>query len=274
MLSSAVLMEQAYYLKKLKEDFSKRQRGNAAYSLRSYARDLGLPPSTLSQVLLGKRPLPLKNSNRVVEKIRLNAKERTLFIDSLGKKHITLDQIKIGHGDDRFILDETYFQIIAEWEHYAALILFDCGDFDRTTVSIQKRLGITKVRAEVVVENLLKYGMLSIDEDGLLVRTHSRFRTTEDVASHALRTSHRETLEIAQTKLEEVAVELRDFSSLMVAIDLDKLPEAKIVIREFRQKMSELLKTGKRSEIFQLAIQFYPLTKIDSSNNAISKEPQ
>lgn len=254
-------MEQAYYLKKLKEDFSKRQsRGSGAYSLRAYARDLGLPASTLSQVLLGNRPLPLKNQNTVIEKIKLNAKERTLFVDSLGKKHLTLDSIALKQRDDRFILDEAYFQIIAEWEHYAALMLFDCEGFDRTAGAIQERLGLTAVRTDVVVRNLLQFGLLTKDADGKLARTHSRFRTTEDVASQALRASHRESLEIAEKKLQDVAVGFRDFSSLMVALDPEKIPEAKIIIREFRQKMAELLKTGARSEVYQLAIQFYPLT--------------
>ena len=58
-------------------------------------------------------------------------------------------------------------------------------------------------------------------------------------------------------------MELRDFSSTTVAIDLDKLPEVKTIIREFRQKMTTLLRDGKKTDVFQLAIQFYPLTKID-----------
>lgn len=70
-----------------------------------------------------------------------------------------------------------------------------------------------------------------------------------------------ETLEIGKNKLEEIEVELRDFSSATVAIDLEKLPEAKTIIREFRQKMSALLRDGEKTDVYQLAIQFYPLTE-------------
>ena len=254
-------MEQTYYLKKLKEHFSKRQQTNTAYSLRAFARDLQMPASTLSQVLLGNRPLPLKNSPKVIQHIRLNSKERTLFQTSLGKKHIQLDAIQVSDKESRFILDETYYQIIAEWEHYAVLMLFDCPSFEPSLDAIQERLAVTRVRAEVVVENLIKYGMLSKDEAGNWLRTHSRFRTTEDVTSEALQASHRESLAVAQRKLDETAVDLRDFSSLMVAIDLEKIPEAKIIIREFRQKFAELMKTGKHTDVYQLAIQLFPLTQ-------------
>ena len=59
-------------------------------------------------------------------------------------------------------------------------------------------------------------------------------------------------------------MEERDFSSIMVALDPEKLPEVKTIIREFRQKLATLVKDGHRSEVYQLAIQLYPITK---SNN-------
>ncbi|MNL64824.1 hypothetical protein D3C87_1890770 [compost metagenome] len=65
---------------------------------------------------------------------------------------------------------------------------------------------------------------------------------------------------MGKAKLDEVDMMLRDFSSTTLAIDLDKLTEAKTIIREFRQKMSALLRDGNKTDVYQLAIQFYPLT--------------
>ena len=58
-----------FYINKIKEDLSHKQRLNPHYSLRAYARDLGIHSSTLSQILKGKRPLPLKNSVEIVKKL-------------------------------------------------------------------------------------------------------------------------------------------------------------------------------------------------------------
>lgn len=256
-------METPYYLQKLKERFSQRQRGNHSYSLRAYARDLKVHPSTLSHVLLGKRPLPVKDSAKVLNALDLNAKERTLFVESLGRKHASLDRIRIPSIDDRAFLDEeTYFQVIAEWEHYAVLTLFDCDGFEPSVRSIVAALGITETRAEVVLDNLIRYGLLERIESGAMKKAHPRVRTTEDVASAALHASHLETLSLGQRKLREVPVDLRDFSSLTVAVDPELMPQAKAIIREFRQKMDTLLKTGNKSEVYQLAIQFFPLTHV------------
>lgn len=258
---------QSYYLTKIKEDLSQKQRANPHYSLRAYARDLGVHPATMSQIIKGNRPLPLKDSGRVVEKMNLGPKERTLFLESLLKSKVKLDNIKIDDLDERFMLDESHYKIIAEWEHYAVLDLFELKGFEATLLEISQRLGITENRADVVVNNLLTAGLLSAEKDATFKKVHEDVRTTEDIKSQALKDSHKEAMKMGIDKLDEIEVELRDFSSTTVAVDLDKLPEAKAIIREFRQKMSKLLRDGEKTDVFQLAIQFYPLTKTNTHKN-------
>lgn len=252
-----------YYVQKLKEDFSQRQRRSPRYSLRAYARDMGLHAATLSMMFKGKRGLPFNKSIQVADKLSLGPKERTLFLESLHQGRASLDDIKINDSDERFMLDESYFNVISEWEHYAVLTLFDCEDFDPTSLVIASRLGITHNRADVVLNNLVTCGLLAHGENGL-EKSHPKVRTTEDVTSVALKKGHLETLDLGKDKLEEVDVALRDFSSIMVALDPQKVPDAKIIIREFRQKLAALVKDGHLSEVYQLAIQFYPITKTDN----------
>jgi uncharacterized protein (TIGR02147 family) len=252
-----------YYIQKLKEDFSQKQRRSPMYSLRAYARDLGVHAATISMVFNGKRGLPYDKCSQIVDKLALGPKERTLFIESLNHGKSALDAIKVEESDERFMLDESYFSVISEWEHYAVLTLFDIEDFEPHAHIISARLGITQNRAEVVLNNLVTCGLLTHGENGL-EKSHSRVRTTEDVTSIALRKGHIETLEMGKEKIESVSVEERDFSSIMVALDPEKLPEVKTIIREFRQKLATLVKDGHRSEVYQLAIQLYPITKTNN----------
>ena len=254
---------QAYYLTKIKEDLSLKQRNNPHYSLRAYARDVGIHPATLSQILKGKRPLPLKDSEAVALKLNLGPKEKTLFIESLLRNKSAIDQIKISDFDTRLMLDESYYQIIAEWEHYALLELFHLQQFNRTQEDVARLLDLTMNRTEVVINNLLVCELLELDSEGKLQKVHSDIRTTEDISSQALKESHKETLDLGKEKIEQIAIDMRDFSSSTLAIDLKKIPEAKIIIREFRQKMAALLEDGDKTDVYQLAIQFYPLTKLE-----------
>lgn len=256
-------MTNAFYQLKLKDVLSLRQRENPQYSLRAYARDLGIHPGTLAKVIKGDRPLPLKDSQAVISKLRLGPKERTLFMESLLRRKTNIDNIKIDPLDTRFMVDESNYKVISEWEHFAVTDLFDLPDFKATVEDVADRLSLSVTRAEVVVQNLLTSGLLAKEDSGKLVRVHADIKTTEDVKSQALKESHLETLKLGMTKLEDIEVELRDFSSSAMAIDLDQLLEAKTIIREFRQKMAALLRDGpKKTDVYQLAVQFYPLTNL------------
>ncbi len=253
---------EAYYLTRMKEGLSLKQRNNPLYSLRAYARDIGIHPATLSQIINGKRTLPLKECDQVAKKLNLGPKEHALFKESLTNKKSVLDGIKLPADDQRLMLDESFYKIISEWEHYAVLELFELSEFKRTKNEVAAKLDLTLNRTDVVINNLKTCGLLKIDEAGLLLKVHADVKTSEDISSQALRESHKETLQMGIAKIDSVAVDHRDFSSSTLAIDMSKLPEAKLVIREFRRKMATLLAAGDKKEVYQLAIQFYPVSNM------------
>ena len=255
----------SYYIHCLKERLDAKQRLHPRYSLRAFARDVGIHPSTLSAVLKGARALPLKDAKKVTRKLALSPKEQTLFLESLFRTKARLDDLQIPENEERFMLDESHYKVIAEWEHFAALVLFDTSNFQGNEKEVSERLNITEARAEVVLHHLLSVGLIREDERGVLVKAHAQVRTTEDIQNQALHQGHQDALALGSKKLDEVEVEFRDFSEMAVALDPEKIPEAKTIIREFRQKMAALLRDGNKTEVYQLAIQFYPLTNINPS---------
>lgn len=78
-------METKFYVEKLAEHLSKKQKLNSRYSLRAFARDLSMDSSTLSQILRGKRALPLSATNRVAALLNLTQEEHTKIMQSLEK---------------------------------------------------------------------------------------------------------------------------------------------------------------------------------------------
>lgn len=252
----------AYFLKKLHDVLAQRQSSNSSYSLRAFARDLDIDPSQLSKIMTGKRVISSELAAQIAQRLKLDHAETMLFQESVHRVRPTIDSIRIPVSDQRFILDdESHWKVIAEWEHYAVLSLCDIRDFQPTAPQVAERLGIDVVRATEVLENLSIAGLLTEDASGVLVKSHSVVRTTEDNKSRARDASHLETLELGKQKI-ALPPELRDFSSSTLAIDMKMLPQAKMVIREFRMKMASLLTEGDRSEVFQLAVQFYPLSKL------------
>lgn len=263
-------MEQqnCFYIEKLKEELSLRQRNNPRYSLRSFARDLDIHSSTLSQVINKKRNLPFKKAQSVVNALNLDPVERTMFLNSFYKTKTKIDEISINQLTDSHIVANCHHKVIAEWEHFAVVELFDLDDFIVHTESVEKKLGITRNRAEVVLSNLVTAELIKYNEEVCrYVKIHENVSTTEDVMSAALKQSHKEVLQMASQKIEEIPLEYRDFSSVNMAIDPEKITEVKSIIREFRKKMLALLRDGEKKDVYQLSIQFFPLSVLEELEN-------
>lgn len=100
-----------------------------------------------------------------------------------------------------------------------------------------------------------------MDDGSNGLKVSDAFETTSDIPSAALRRSHRQTLEQAIESLEEVRIELRDITSITMAIDPARIGEAKTAIRRFRRDMAALLEDGRRTEVYNLNVQLVPVTR-------------
>lgn len=255
-------METPYYLQKLTDEFCKRQKLNSAYSLRAFARDLSLDSSELSSVLRGKRKLPIKKADAVCRKLRLSPLEKSEFVNSLrfGSGSLkAIAAIPTSHYKE-LLNDETHFRIISEWEYFCLLSLVKNKKFKSDPEWIASRLDVSLLRVKNILDHLLTAGLIEI-KNGKYVLIEEDVKTTEDISSAALRRSHHEALEMGAKKLDEIPLHLRDFSSATIPIKKADLPKAKELIREFRHKLDAFLSSDEADEVYQIAIQFYPLTK-------------
>jgi len=221
-----------------------------------------MSPSTLVMVLQEKRSLPKKNIEYIVDHLKLSPVESLLFKESSQQSKKNNKELPIAKEYfDRYLLDESNYKLISEWEHYATIALIETKDFKSDIAYISDALSITKNRVSIVLKNLKIAGVVSKNEEGNFVLTQGPLRTTEDIPSSAIRASHVEALNMGKNKLDEVNIELRDFSSMTIAVNAKKIPEAKNLIRKFRKKLATFLKDGEANHVYKIAIQMFPLTK-------------
>ena len=253
-------MKDSYSTKKVKQEFAQKRRLNPRYSLRAFARDLRISPSTLSRVLNGERSIPTGNRKAIAKRLRLSASESQRFIE---------DNAEMERGQVLKVIlrEERYATVIAEWEHYAVLSLLRISDFEPSEKFIARRLGLTLERAKEVVRNLASVGLLKI-EGGQWERIARPVGTTDNEQSRALRQSHAENLILARDCLDTVPTELRDFLSSTFAISIADLPGIKELARKFLDGISQIVdRSGQPSEVYQLGIQIFPLTKMSVIQN-------
>lgn len=69
-MSELLTTDKPSYRKLLQDEFAQRQEKNGSYSVRAFAKHLGVNKTTLAEVLTFRRHLSPKNAQRVFEKLQ------------------------------------------------------------------------------------------------------------------------------------------------------------------------------------------------------------
>ncbi len=244
---------EAYQLTLL-EIFEERRRQNSSYSLRAFARSCGVSPASISQILSSKRRLTLKSAKRIAERLAFAPDQKQKFL-ALRPPTKNLEEAELG---ERERLDLDRFRLIADWYHYAILSLGQLQEHKASAAWISNKLGITRAETESALQRLISLKLLTI-EKGKLRQSTSPLVSTNDVPSAALRKHHRQCLDRAGKALEEIQVEWREFGVMTMALDPKKLPQAKKMIRQFRQQIAALCESGKPKLVYHFCTQLFPV---------------
>jgi transcriptional regulator with XRE-family HTH domain len=244
----------------LMREYAERRARNAAYSLRSFSKLLKLDPSTVSQLLSGKR----NGSQKLIAKLcdRLNAPPQ-LRLMLLKAEHAENENASTGETQFQQITLDS-FAVISDWYHYAILELTYCKDFKSDPAWIARRLGITAIDVKAAIERLKRLNLL-LEEDGVLKDSNGHLTNiSQGLSVPALKNLQRQVLTMALESLDNTPVEERDITSMTMAIDPVLLPVAREKIKKFRRSLCKFLETNGRTRVYQLGIQFYPVSKFEN----------
>lgn len=265
-VSYAPVKEQLAIQKLLRERLAGHQKSNPRYSLRAFAKRVGVHVGALTNVMSGKRNVSRKLAERIVTRLDLDPQERSeilsLFPDKRRNSKSGVNQSEV-ISPKYLALTAAQFRTMAEWEHFAVLSLLECSDFRSELDWISKRLGMTAARARQVIDRLTELGHIRAASDGTIELTHAGVRTSDDIADLSLKLHHSQGLDLAKESLYRDSVELRDFTAVTMAIDPEKLSVAKERIRKFQDELSDLLESGtSRTEVYRLSMQLFPLSTL------------
>lgn len=234
---------------------------NPAFSLRAFARRIGLYSSTVSEILGSGRAITPKMGRRILEGLGTPPVEAAVILEALSKRTGVRDS-KLQSSALQFAeVTMDQFTAVSDWRYFAILSLADTHDFQGKPEWVASRLGIKRQEATVALKRLVRLGMLLKKPGGKYAPTGKQFDTPTDIANLSLRKHHYQNLDLARRSLDEDELLKRDFSFINMAVDPAKLPEVKRRIREFRNELCAFFESGKRKEVYKMCIQLFPLTK-------------
>jgi uncharacterized protein (TIGR02147 family) len=252
----------------LNVEFEKRRMRNPRYSLRAFARDLGVAAPKLSEILRGKCGLSEASAKRLAGKLSLSEYDTTIFVHQVLSKHARkktdreaarniLETLKTQHSFDAMTLET--FKVIADWYHFAILEMTEIKGFESDASWVAKRLHLPKLLVKDAIQRLKNVGLLAETAEGVWYQTEEILATPTDIPCTEINKNHCQILTKAYEALND-SVEERDFSSVTLAIPESQIDEIKKEIRDFRRKLAQKINEAENKDrVYCLSIQFFPL---------------
>jgi len=245
----------------LRERLRAAKSRNSRFSLRAYAKRLGVDHSTLSQVLRGRRGLSKRDLETAGK--RLGLSEQIIREYAHGAKRPEVHKAAQKHMRS-YQLDLDTFQLLSAWHHYAILELVHIHGFKADSRWIASTLGIPVEEVNVALQRLLRLGLLEmtgrdrwIDKSGD-AEFHSA--SLDEAAANEL---DREIHELAIAATKRTRGEYRAQRQVVLACDSKNLPRVRRMADRFIAEVRSMAAESKRKDdVYQLEISFFPVTML------------
>jgi len=256
----------------IEDELKKRKLKNESYSLRAYARSLGLPPSTLSEVLKNKKKLTAPNAEKISRSLKLNKKESKYLsllcqaeteANNLKLKEIKSEIESLADLEKRKKLNSNEYGSLCRWHFFALVELAALPNFQLTVESGTKALGLDKALISSALDQLLTKGVLSYSKEYGYQKAGVGLFASSEVTDLNLRQFHLEMLEKSKSALCDQSPKDRIVGTETFVFSKEALPAANELVEEFFQKMLALAGKNVESanEVYTVGVQMFKLTQ-------------
>jgi len=258
----------------LRRELDRRLGGNPRYSMRAFARHLGMSPGELSEVLREKRPISARACQKVARALSLSPAEfkhllvlatTTGAAAARAGESVPLKTTLVTAQAHR--LDEDRFRLVSDWWCFAILNLLDLEEVRWTSAELAERFGITVLQAQSTMERLERLGLVRKNGHERAVATNDFVEHLTEVSSEAIRRYHRALLEKAIEALDTHDRDERDVTGIGFAVDRRELKSIAREIAEFQDQL--IAKYGRKrrgrkfDSVYQLETALFRLSPVE-----------
>ncbi len=249
----------------LGQDFDRRKKRKESYSLRSYAKYLGLSPSTLHSLMSEDSMGSPKLVEKIARKIGLNESEEQ-YVSHVSRLKNTKDPKKKKEILQKAVLLNTRFntltveeyQLIGKWYYYPVMELIKTKGAVLDPAWIGKKLGITSEEARLSLESLQKLDIIEIKNNQLIVK-----RDYVELPDGTFLPGRELNQTLIQKAKEAALVQpkgTRSFSNTVVRFRKSDIKRAQEFITRFRREFCLEFESGRdHDSVYDLNVNFFRL---------------
>lgn len=266
------LYEYLDYREFLRDYYEDRKSGNFFFSYQFMGQKVGMDPSYLAKILSGQRHIPTKKISLFSELCELSGKRAEYFetlvyfcrakSDKESKLHYeNLIKLRAVKG---YTLTSAQYKFYSKWHYTAIRAILGLRNYTDEYEDIAKNLD-PPLRPEQVrqaITFMLRNGLIKKNEDHVLKPTNKHISSGPQADKVAIRNFQKEMMHMAERSLEEHPKEIRDISTLTIAVKKECIPDIQNIIAECREAIRQRIDLDKDPDsIYQLNLQLFPLTR-------------
>lgn len=261
------------YQEYLRDYYIKRKEENYFFSYRFMGKQINLDPGFLVKVLQGKIHIAKKTIPDIIKLCKLNEKEAeyfenlVLFCKTKSQSEtkrlfkILLDL----RGMVAAEIEPQQYEFYQKWYHTAirAVIGIDgfTGDYKKLAHRLSPKITIKEAKESIIL--LERLGFIVQNSEGVYEIATKSITTGSQWKSLAIRLFQEDTIQLAKESLERHHKDIRDISTMTVAIAPEDIEEIRQLAQEFRNSILQIKGSKeKASSVYQVNVQIFPLTEM------------
>jgi uncharacterized protein (TIGR02147 family) len=252
--------------------FEQRVRANPSYSMRSLARDLGMAPSSLSEVLRGRKGLSPRRAASIAKALKLPDWQASYFqnlvIKAHSRSHLNREKAareiqKINRKNKLENLKKQTIDLLTSVQDMAVLESIRLKDFDGSEEWFSQKLSLNSEQLKTSIERLQKVGLLKVHSQTYWEDLQPFFSTTDGIPSESLRSFHKQVLKLAEEKLLKDGTSTKTIKSVIFSLHQSQLQEAKHILNDAIVKIVELAESShdEKDHVMCFSSQLFFLTQ-------------
>lgn len=228
----------------LKDEFHQRCTRNPRYSLRSFAKSIGVSHTLLSLIINEQRQ-PSRKFLEKTSSIQQSYNARVILRNKPQERSVT------------------EFSQFATWVHYAVLSYLDVPISTLSETEIAEVFGVNRLIAKTAIKDLKRCKLIERTEGGKWRQVGAPIVVNNKKANAACSGFIREYLNKAQEAMDYVPFEMRDLRAMTFAMNVKDLDYARQRLATFRRELcDELEQRSVPNMVVTLNTNLFSLSKI------------
>lgn len=252
----------------LADELDRRATRNPKYSLRAFARDLGISFSRLSEVISKNEGINRSTAVKIADRLKMSELEKEYFEQLVLARHgRTVDlrtraenKIKTFKAKRHFtLLRENFNGLLTKW-YYVPLMEFltlkETADF----TEVGKALDISKDEVAAAVSHLTDLGYIESKGNGRWKKSSPFLKIESATPARSIRDYHASLLDKAHLALQTQPIAKRKYLSTVFGVRKEFVEEARKELENFnRNFIDRFAAEDEADSVYCFAVQLYPI---------------